>query len=631
MHFSREWLNKELATIPTEEKRTELKMMFLNNAADLLVEECEELSKELSEKAERENDLGLKAYLIVHKAFSGVSKGIAPEKFISDMRLAEQMVAGLNNNTGAAVVLQMCAFNYWASGDRDRAFELSYASRKVHPLYKNEGYGWSDFQLAVFHSDLKDYQNATKYFQSAELLAQDNKYTYQLARIYSGQAAVAIAENRMDDAMQLNEKALNAYRESGHHTAVSRALNDLGVIYFRKGEVARAKESLNEALEIRNKMHYWPGLTTTQIELARIHLSEKSYDVAEKLLCESLELSMQMNARQKAILCHTLLSELHKIKGNFQLALEHLENSYRLKTEIAGEEASNRIKQLQNMHATEQADQEAEIHRLKHVELKQAYDAIEDQNKSILDSINYAQRIQSALLGSRSMLSNNIPQSFVLYKPKDIVSGDFWWCVEQNDEFWFAVADCTGHGVPGAFMSLLNINLLNRALAEHKNASPAFLLDEVRTQVIASLNREGQEEARDGMDVVLCALNKNGRLRFACANNTLVHVRNGVLTPHGPDKFPVGLSPTEVPLPFTEFELMLSKGDCVYLSTDGFADQFGGTKGKKFKQKRLRELFVQNTLLPLAEQESILEKEFESWRGNLEQVDDVLVMGFRFN
>lgn len=629
MHFSREWLENKLASLNTDEEKLWIKISFLSSAADLLPDVCAEIRRDLSETADRTDDNVLRAYVLIQGTYANMISNQLKD-FEAVMNEAGRLVESAEPSVLTGMVMQMRAFAYWTAGFRDKALALSYDSRKVMMKAAGEPIGWVDYQLAVFHSDLQDYATAEQYFSSAEKLASTSEAIYQLARIRSGRAAVAIAQNRMEDAMQLNESALNGYRECGHFIAISRALNDLGVIYARQGDHAKAKKYLSEAMEIRRKSNYLPGLTTTQMELARMLMLENDTDGAQQLLEDALKLSVMMKARQKVITCHSLLSEIHKTKKNYQVALEHLEQSYKVKAELSGEEATNRIKQLQQKHATEQADQQAEIHRLKNVELKQAYDAIEDQNKSILDSINYARRIQTALLGSRTLFSKFLPQNFILYKPKDIVSGDFWWCAEEKDEFWFAVADCTGHGVPGAFMSLLNINLLNRALSENENASPAKLLNEVRRQVIASLNKEGAEEARDGMDAVLCSVNKTGRLRFACANNALLHIRNGELTVHGPDKFPVGLSPTSQPEPFTEFEIQLEKNDSVYLSTDGYADQFGGTKGKKFKQKRLRELILQHAALPVSEQETILENEFESWRGNLEQVDDVLVLGFRW-
>lgn len=630
MYFSREWLENKLLTLSSEEEKLWMKITFLSSAADLLPELCNELCDELREKAERDNMPSLLAYVLVSEAHREIPRS-GPEEFRKKMDAAERIASEAPPSAYTAMVLQMRAFAYWAEGQRERALAMAYTARKQMLEEAGEALGWTDYQLAVFHTDLKDYEKALEYFDYSEKVAIAKEAVYQLARIRSGKAAIAIAQQRIEDAMRLNELAIEGYRSCGHHTAISRALNDLGVICFKQGDHAKAKQYLGEAMEIRRKSNYWPGLTTTQIELARIHIAEKNFSLASALLAEALDLSEQMGARQKVITCHSLLAHLHKLRGEFKDALDHLEKEHEVQRELSGEEASNRIKHLQQKHATEAADREAEIHRLKNVELKQAYDAIEDQNKSILDSINYARKIQSALLGSEAMVNRNLPENFILYKPKDIVSGDFWWCAEEGNKFCFAVADCTGHGVPGAFMSLLNINLLNRALNENPGATAAHLLGEVRKHLVASLNHDGQETARDGMDAVLCILHRDsGKLEFACANNALLLIRKGNLTVHGPDKFPVGLSHGDELLPFTHHVIQLEQNDCIYLSTDGFQDQFGGQKGKKFKQKRLRELLLNNSGSAMTQQLNLLERTFESWRGNLEQVDDVLLMGFRY-
>lgn len=632
MHFSEEWLTQQLETIPTDADRLLLIMSFVNSSSEFLKDFTNKLCKQLAEKAEETNDDGLRAFLEVHNGYARLTKGNIVD-FTESMKHAEQLAMSASLSTPANVAIQMCAFMYWNSGQRDKAFELAYYARRQMQEMKGEALGWNDYQLAVFHSDLKDFETAKRYFRSAEQIASSQPHlTYQRARIYSGLGVVAIEENDFPEALRYNELALQGYRECGHLTALSRALNDLGVIYFRNGDVARAKQHLEEAMHIRRESNYVPGLITSQIELSRIHLAENDLPAAESLLKEALELSIHSASRQKVITCHMMLANLYKTRGEFAAALTHLEEGYKIKDDLSGEEATNKVKHLQQKFATEQADREAEIHRLKHVELRQAYDAIEDQNKNILDSITYARRIQSALLGSRSLFTNYFPDGFILYRPKDIVSGDFWWCAEQDNKFWFAVADCTGHGVPGAFMSLLNINLLNRALSERSAVTPADVLNETRLQVIRSLNHDEQETSRDGMDVVLCSYDPVRReLQYACANNTLVHVRKGGMQVHGPDKFHVGLSHgAELPS-FTHRVLQLEPGDSLYLSTDGFADQFGGAKGKKFKQKQLREWFRDHASLPSDHQEQLLAETFDAWKGALEQVDDVLVMGIRVN
>lgn len=225
---------------------------------------------------------------------------------------------------------------------------------------------------------------------------------------------------------------------------------------------------------------------------------------------------------------------------------------------------------------------------------------------------------------------------FILYKPKDIVSGDFYYAISHKhpgskvEKFYLCTADCTGHGVPGAFMSMLNISYLNESIIEKNIAAPNEILNHIREEIITSLNPEGsEEESKDGMDCILCAFDfTNNKLDYAAANNSFYIVRDKELISCPADKMPVGKSPKEHE-PFTLKTVDLKKGDIVYTLTDGLPDQFGGPKGKKYKYKQLEELLVNNCHLPMDEQKDILSKSFESWKGNLEQVDDVLLIAIR--
>ncbi len=225
---------------------------------------------------------------------------------------------------------------------------------------------------------------------------------------------------------------------------------------------------------------------------------------------------------------------------------------------------------------------------------------------------------------------------FILYKPKDIVSGDFYYALSHKHQgskkeiFYMSAADCTGHGVPGALMSMMAVSKLNESIIEKNLIAPNEILDNVRKGIIASLNPEGsEEESKDGMDCVLCAFDfEDMKLDFAAANNPLWLVRDGKVTEYTPDKMPVGKSPKEDE-PYTLKSIDLVKGDIIYIFTDGYADQFGGEKGKKFKYKQLQELLISNSHLPMQEQKQILANTIEKWMGNLEQVDDILVIGIK--
>jgi serine phosphatase RsbU (regulator of sigma subunit) len=255
---------------------------------------------------------------------------------------------------------------------------------------------------------------------------------------------------------------------------------------------------------------------------------------------------------------------------------------------------------------------------------------LKEKNKEITDSFHYAQRIQKALMASNHSLNKNLPDYFVLYLPKDIVSGDFYWAEETDGRFLLAVCDCTGHGVPGAFMSLLNITKLNETVREKKITTPNLIFNQVRDEIIKALNPEGnKEEGRDGMDAIFCSFDfANKKLDYSCANNPILIIRDGKIIETPVDKMPVGMY-LEPKKDFTLHSFDLKTGDVLYLFTDGYADQFGGPKGKKFKYAQLKETLLNICTMPMKEQQQVLQKVTESWKGGIEQVDDILIVGVK--
>ncbi len=257
-------------------------------------------------------------------------------------------------------------------------------------------------------------------------------------------------------------------------------------------------------------------------------------------------------------------------------------------------------------------------------------DQIAQQQKSIMDSINYAQTIQNSLLPSSSVLGQLLADHFILFKPRDVVSGDFYWISEHRDHFFVAAADCTGHGVPGAFMSMLGMALMNEIVNKQPEIDPAELLNQLRSQIILTLHQKGMPgAAKDGMDIVVCKISKDReKMWFAGANNPLYLIRNGELTEFKTDKMPVSIH--EIMKPFSGFEAGLRPDDAAYVFSDGFADQFGGPFGKKFKYRNFKELLLSVHSKEMHAQVQLLDEAFEKWRGDLQQIDDVVVIGMKF-
>jgi ligand-binding sensor domain-containing protein/serine phosphatase RsbU (regulator of sigma subunit) len=255
---------------------------------------------------------------------------------------------------------------------------------------------------------------------------------------------------------------------------------------------------------------------------------------------------------------------------------------------------------------------------------------VQEKAKEIMDSIHYAKRIQTALLTSHEYITEHIPdEHFVLFKPKDVVSGDFYWALQHKNRFYLATCDCTGHGVPGAFMSMLNISFLNEAILERGITEPHEIIKRVRDEIIAALNPKGSKEvSMDGMDAVLCCYDfEHMKLTFAAANNALWLVRNNELTEYKADKMPVGKHGEELH-PFTLQTINLVKGDIIYTSTDGFPDQTSKNE-KKLMKKNLKEQLLSIHKMPMTEQKEYLNAFFEDWKGDTEQVDDVCIVGVR--
>ena len=291
------------------------------------------------------------------------------------------------------------------------------------------------------------------------------------------------------------------------------------------------------------------------------------------------------------------------------------------KLEVQQQELFDRNKQLWDMSVSIEKERQ---------HIQQLKSEIEAQHRSVMSSIQYAKLIQNAVLPSKEILKESFDDVFLFWRPRDIVSGDYYWMKRIGDTVIFTVADCTGHGVPGAFMSMLGVAFLNEICVEFNGEThPAQILEQMRSKVITTLRQTNDPlEQKDGMDMGLCILNlATMKMQFAGANNGMYHVRGNTLTEYKAVKNPIAIYPKI--LPFVNHDVDIQHGDYVYMYSDGYADQFGGDD-RKFTSRRLRELLVSinSQTKVAAEQAELLNSTFDEWRGKREQMDDVLIGGY---
>ncbi len=264
-------------------------------------------------------------------------------------------------------------------------------------------------------------------------------------------------------------------------------------------------------------------------------------------------------------------------------------------------------------------------------ELTETKKVVDAQHKSITDSINYAQRIQHAIIPSDKEISSHFKDSFVYFKAKDVVSGDFPWLYKTDKYIYIAVVDCTGHGVPGAMMSLIG-NLLLKDIVSKKDVDPATLLYDLHWGVVKTLKQDAEgNKAADGMDVAMCRIDLNSNeVQYAGAHRPLYHIRNGELEQFKGDKYPIGGNQYEGKNTFNNHIINFNEGDQIYFFSDGFTDQFGGPNQLKLGPKRTRELLTTIAHLSMDEQQVKVKETFETWQGTNRQIDDVLLIGIKF-
>ncbi|TND08372.1 MAG: protein serine/threonine phosphatase [Bacteroidetes bacterium] len=516
----------------------------------------------------------------------------------------------------------------------------------------------------------KEYEKSLGFYRDAIRIKQELKDGRGIAFSYEWIGNDYFYLGNYDSAMKYYSVAEDLARKHKDKSIEAFSIQNIGFVQMNSARFDEAEKRFLQSLAIFEELDDFANVIFTHQAMGSMYAELKQYEKAVEAWENALRLSYETGLRSQTMQTYSYLSQMYSGSGDYKKAYDFQDRYHKLKDSLLSDESQRKIADAGARYEAgiKEAESKAELEK-RNIEdrrqenitwaaviglvlvtifavfmfnrfritrrqkriIEEQRGLVETKNKSITDSIYYARRIQRALLASEKLLKKNLHEHFVLYKPKDIVSGDFYWaCAAHDGSFLLLCGDCTGHGVPGAFMSLLNISLLNEITVERLLTSPGIILNAQREGIIKALNpEEAEEQSHDGMDCVICRFDyKKSELTFSCANNPLWLIRNGELQEFTADKQPVGLH-RGTAVPFSLQQLALQKGDCLYLLTDGYADQFGGPKGKKFKYKMLKKTLLEIHRKPMNEQQALLDEIFENWKGNLEQVDDVLVIGIR--
>ena len=593
---------------------------------------------------------------------------------------AKELSSDLNFNPGLISALSNIGIAYYIKGEF--ATSLKYQTKAVKLLEKTTNLSKLSAvynNIALIYLDLENYGLAESYFRKSMKLDKKLRNEAGLGDSYNNIGTIYKEKKEYPKALEYFNKSLK-YREAVHDSVgLPTTLTNVGSVNIKLGNLTLANEQLTTALYLYEKYKDEFGICLTYLCLGDLKTAEEKYDQAIDYYTNSLTISKKNNILMYLSYCYNSLADVYELTHDYKKALFFQKKFMVVKDRIYNLENSAALAEIQTKYETEKQKKQIILSKADLVkqntltnififgfvimiflvifilrsykskakknkiilEQKEAVEEknkiieeksqlVETQHKDITDSIKYAERIQGAILPPRNLWNSILPNSFVFHKPKDILSGDFYWIAETDDHKFVAAADCTGHGVPGALISIVNYNLLNKAVLEKNMTNPGDILDAVNIWLTESLHQTFENSTvKDGMDISLIAINKKtNEIEFSGANNPLyVYKKDEQVIEYKGDKFPVGSFLGEKSKNFTTTSIHVDKGDTLYLFSDGYADQFGGAKGKKFKLKNQREQLKIARNMPIVDQRKFLYNRFKEWKGELEQVDDVLIIG----
>ena len=594
--------------------------------------------------------------------------------FEASLKIAQE----LKDNKSISRNLNNISICYLGQGNYTVSLNYLLTSLKINEKIGDKSQIASNYlNIGLIYYYQKNYDEALKWqFKSMELhkeLASKRDIAYNLTNlssIYFDMANYSLALNYENQALVIN-------LEINNKNGIAKNYRNIGNIYLKQSEFDKAFENFYAALKIDKELNDQEGISVSYCNIAETNLQLKKYKEAREIILQSLAPTIASANKFRIKEHYYVLAKLDSIQGIWEGAYFNyrLYDSYgdslineRNTKKLVESQMQYEFDKKQNAEKLKQETKDAIVEQEKkrqkiityavsiglalvlffsvliynrfRVTLKQKKiieiqkkkvenqkELIEEKNKQVTDSINYAKRIQTAILPPVTTFKKQLPNSFIFYLPKDIVAGDFYWQEKVGHDVLFAACDCTGHGVPGAMVSVVCNNALNRAVREFNKIKPAEILDKTLEIVIENFDNS-EDEIKDGMDISLCCFNpKTKQLAYAGANNPLWIIRNNELIEIKADKQAIGN--IDIIKPFTNHSIQLYQGDRVYISSDGYSDQFGGETGKKkLTKKRFKELLLSTNHLSAEQQGLKLESFFYDYKKDIDQIDDILVIGF---
>ena len=604
-------------------------------------------------------------------------KGLFKEA-LDEFQQSMDLLRGTDEWNGFASAHNNMGLVYYDMGNFVLALDHLYKAIQIAEIIGNKNSVLTGYiNVGLVYDTKENNLIGLKYYHKALKIALELNDLFSLALLYNNIGFIHQKNKEYDAAIRELDKAIYYSKITSSRHTLAFAYNNISVTYHDHGDQEKAKAYMDSSFAIRKESNDVFGMGMCYFNYGIWEMNDGNYKKSEEQLLLSYDLSYKSGSNFFLSKVSRGLSELYLKTNRFKDAYQYRDSFYKYDQIINSEKSAREMQEIKT--AFEMKQKQEEIDKIKQEqkltdiandekvkrqqliiyailsgililafslvlvykqykektkannEILIQKELIQIKNKEIIDSLEYAKRIQGVLLASDKLLKENLPDHFIYFKPKDIVSGDFYWAVQNKNDFYLIIADCTGHGVPGAFMSLLTISLLRETITERGITSPEKILNTVRDRIIESLNPDGSDEVqKDGMDCVLVKFTKGiSKIEFACANNPVWLYRNNTRIEFKPDKMPVGVH-GHIMNSFTLHQMEMQDNDTLYLFTDGIADQFGGDAGKKYKYSKLNELFQTIHPTSISEQKKKIESEFITWKGVFEQTDDVCVFGIKF-